>query len=464
MARPFPNDPYLQGNFAPLGFECDANDLVVIGEIPRSLEGALYRNGANPQFAPRGRYHWFDGDGMIHGFFFENGRVSYKNRWVRTERFRRERAAGEALFGGINDMMLTHESVVGVSGNTANTNIVSHAGKLLALWEGGLPTELDPETLETRGTWDFGGQFTRRNHETGIMTAHPKFDPRSGEMLMFGYSAIEPYLVYNVVDSNGKLVRSEEIDVPWPSMMHDFITTAEHVIFPIFPVVFDLGAIANGGSVMSWQPECGTMIGVMPRDGGGKDVRWLRTDPCFVFHPMNAHSEGDKVICEVAQFPVLPLFDHPDAGPPNLHRWTIDLGRGDVKMERLDDIPAEFPRLDERYTGLRYEHGYACGSLREREGAITFDSILHYNLKTGSRSAHVLPEGCYTGEPVFVPSRPNAPEGEGVLLATIYREDERSSDLLVLDAENVEKSPIATIKLPTRVPFGFHGNWRPAND
>jgi carotenoid cleavage dioxygenase-like enzyme len=464
MARPFPSDPYLQGNFAPLGFECDANDLVVIGEIPRSLEGALYRNGANPQFAPRGRYHWFDGDGMIHGFFFEKGRVSYKNRWVRTERFRLERAAGEALFGGINDMMLTHESVVGVSGNTANTNIVSHAGKLLALWEGGLPTELDPETLETRGTWDFGGQFTRRNHETGIMTAHPKFDPRSGEMLMFGYSAIEPYLVYNVVDSNGKLVRSEEIDVPWPSMMHDFITTAEHVIFPIFPVVFDLGAIANGGSVMSWQPERGTMIGVMPRDGGGKDVRWLRTDPCFVFHPMNAHSEGDKVICEVAQFPVLPLFDHPDAGPPNLHRWTIDLGRGDVKMERLDDIPAEFPRLDERYTGLRYEHGYAGGSLREREGAITFDSILHYNVKTGSRSAHVLPEGCYTCEPVFVPSRPNAPEGEGVLLATIYREDERSSDLLVLDAENVEKSPIATIKLPTRVPFGFHGNWRPAND
>ena len=144
MARPFPNDPYLQGNFAPLGFECDANDLVVTGEIPRALEGALYRNGANPQFAPRGRYHWFDGDGMIHGFFFENGRVSYKNRWVRTEKWKRERAAGEALFGGIMDPTVTHESVAGVSPNAANTNIVWHAGRLLALWEGGLPTELDP--------------------------------------------------------------------------------------------------------------------------------------------------------------------------------------------------------------------------------------------------------------------------------------------------------------------------------
>jgi carotenoid cleavage dioxygenase-like enzyme len=463
MARPFPNDPYLQGNFAPLGFECDANDLVVHGEIPRCLEGTLYRNGANPQYAPRGRYHWFDGDGMIHGFFFENGRVSYKNRWVRTERWKREREAGESLFGGIADMGASDERVAGVSGNTANTNIVWHAGKLLALWEAGLPTELDPVALETRGPWDFDGRLTRRNHETGIMTAHPKFDPRTGEMLMFGYSAIEPYLVYNVVDRDGKLVRSEEIDIPWPSMMHDFITSAEHVIFPVFPVVFDLQAAASGGSALAWQPERGTMLGVMPRDGGAKDVRWLRTDPCFVFHPMNAHTEGSRVICEVAQFPVVPLFGQPDEGPPNLHRWTIDLARGDVKMEKLDDVPAEFPRLDERYTGLPYSHGYAGGTLRPREGALSFDTILHYNVTTGSRSAHELPEGSYTGEPVFVPSRSDAPEGEGVLLATIYREAEHSSDLLVLDAENVEKEPLATIKLPTRVPFGFHGNWRPAS-
>jgi carotenoid cleavage dioxygenase len=462
MARPFPNDPFLQGNFAPLGFECDANDLVVIGEIPRGLEGALYRNGANPQFAPRGKYHWFDGDGMIHGFYFENGRVSYKNRWVRTEKWQRERAAGEALFGGINAMGETDPSVAGVSANAANTNIVWHSGRLLALWEGGLPTELDPETLETRGTFDFGGRLTRRNHETGIMTAHPKLDPHTGEMLMFGYSAIDPYLVYNVVDKDGRLVRSEEIEVPWASMMHDFITTAEHVIFPVFPVVFDLGALATGGSVLSWQPERGTKIGVMPRNGGSKDVRWYETEPCFVFHPMNAHTEGDRLICEVAQTDVVPLFAE-GGSPPNLTRWTIDLSRGSVKHDKLDDVPAEFPRLDERYTGLRYSHGYAGGMLREAPGAVMFDSILHYNVHTGSRSAHTLPEGCYTGEPVFVPLRANAPEGEGVLLATIYREAEHSSDLLVLDAENVEKEPIATIKLPTRVPFGFHGNWRPAN-
>ncbi|HTS23018.1 MAG TPA: carotenoid oxygenase family protein [Casimicrobiaceae bacterium] len=462
MSRPFPkDDPFLAGNFAPLGFEADAHDLVIRGELPRGLEGALYRNGANPQFAPRGRYHWFDGDGMIHGFFFENGRVSYRNRWVRTEKWQRERVAGESLFGGLSDMTATHESVSGVSGNTANTNIVWHAGRLLALWEGGLPTELDPVTLETRGTWDFAGRFGRRNHETGIMTAHPKLDPQTGEMLMFGYSAIDPFLVYNVVDANGALVKSVEIEVPWASMMHDFITTSEHVIFPVFPVVFDLAAIANGGSVLSWQPERGTKLGVMPRHGTSRDVRWFDTEPCFVFHAMNAHTDGARVICDVAQTDVVPLFAE-GGGPPNLTRWTIDLARGDVRQERLDDVPIEFPRLDERYTGLRYAHGYAGGVTRERKGAVMFDSILHYNVQTGSRSAHVLPEHTYTGEPVFVPLRANAPEGEGVLLATIYREPERTSALLVLDAENVEKEPLATIELDTRVPFGFHGNWRSA--
>ncbi|HTO07947.1 MAG TPA: carotenoid oxygenase family protein [Myxococcota bacterium] len=462
MSRPFPSDPYLEGNFAPLSFEADANDLVVYGEIPRCLEGTLYRNGANPQFAPRGRYHWFSGDGMIHGFFFENGRVSYKNRWVRTERWKAERAAGEALFGGITDPGNNDPRVEGISGNTANTNIVWHAGRLLALWEAGLPTELDPVTLETRGTWDFAGRLTRRNHPSGIMTAHPKFDPRTGEMLMFGYSPVEPYLVYNVVDSKGKLVKSVELDVPWPSMMHDFITTAEHVVFPVFPVVFDLAAMANGGNVMSWQPERGTMLGVMPRNGEAKDLRWFQTDPCYVFHPMNAHTEGSRVIAEVARFPVLPLFGVPDQGPANFARFTIDLARGQARTEPLDDLTMEFPRLDERYTGLPYAHGYSAGSTRAERDILGFDAILHYNVRTGSRSVHQLREGSYTGEPVFVPSRPNAPEGEGVLLAIVYREDTRSSDLLVLDAENVEKDPLATIQLPTRVPFGFHGNWRPA--
>ena len=467
MSRPFPDDPFLKGNYAPWPMEGEALDLIVEGEVPRSLNGAYYRNGPNPQFAPRGNYHWFDGDGMIHGFFFENGKVDYRNRWVRTERFEDERKAGESLYGGLTDMGATHESVAGKSPNAANTNIIWHGGKLLALWEAGPPTELDPKTLDTIGLWDFGSQLKRDlgalGQVPGIMTAHPKVDPTTGELLFFGYAPIPPYLVYNTADRDGKLTRSTEIDVPWASMMHDFITTDDHVIFPVFPAIFDVAAIASGGEMMSWQPERGTQIGIMPREGGNDDVVWVQSDPCFVFHPMNAHSEGNRVIAEVARHPSLPLFGGDSQGPATLWRWDIDLASGNVKEEPLDDAPTEFPRLDERFTGKAYRHGYSAGSVGRGTGIGDdgFDSILHYDLKTGKRRAHTVTGGAM-GEPVFVPESPDAPEGQGYLVATCYLADEDRSDLLVLDAENVDAPALAKVKLPHRVPFGFHGNWRPA--
>ena len=478
MSRPMPVTTYLEGNFAPWPMEGEIRDLAVEGEIPRELSGAYYRNGPNPQFAPRGRYHWFDGDGMIHGFFFENGRCDYRNRWVRTQRFEAERAAGEALFGGLGDMTAGDPRAVGLSGNAANTNIVWHAGRLLALWEAGLPHELDPRTLSTRGPWDFDGALVRRIDPAlagnadgvvpGIMTAHPKLDPDTGEMLFFGYSPIPPYLVYLVADRDGRLVRSEPIDVPFASMMHDFITTESHVIFPVFPAVFDLSLIEQGGSPLAWRPERGTHIGVMPRDGGNADVVWFESDPCYVFHPMNAHSDGERVVAEVARYPRLPLFGVDGAAPATLHRWTLDLASGTVKEEPLDDCPCEFPRLDERFAGKAYRHGYSGGGVRSLsagqrfdEGPV-FDSVLHYDLQRGTKRAHTLPAGDSLGEPVFVPRSATAEEGDGFLLVLAHRGAENRSDLLVLDATRVDAAPLATVKLPHRIPYGFHGNWRQA--
>jgi len=229
MSRAFRDDPFLRGNYGPLLLEGEAFDLPVEGELPRELHGTLFRNGPNPQFAPRGRHHWFDGDGMIHAFRLRDGRASYRNRWVRTSRFARERAAGEALFGGVADVAAGDPRVAGATPNAANTNIVWHAGRLLALWEGGPPHALDPVTLETLGPHDFAGQLT------GPMTAHPKLDPETGEMCFFGYGFEPPFLRYHVADAQGRLVRSLEIDAPWASMMHDFVVTKRHVIFPIFP-------------------------------------------------------------------------------------------------------------------------------------------------------------------------------------------------------------------------------------
>jgi carotenoid cleavage dioxygenase len=204
----------------------------------------------------------------------------------------------------------------------------------------------------------------------------------------------------------------------------------------------------------------------MPRAGESKDVVWFELAPCYVFHPMNAHTDGERVIAEVARYERLPLFD-PGTAPgaletepvATLSRWTLDLAGGTAKEEKLDDAPLEFPRLDERRAGLSYRHGYAGGRVAPAESG-PFNAVVHYDLATGARRAHDLGPTSFTSEPVFVPRAPDAPEGEGFLLAVVYREEEGRSDLVVLDATDVERAPLATVRLPHRIPYGFHGNWR----
>ncbi|HTY18961.1 MAG TPA: carotenoid oxygenase family protein [Myxococcota bacterium] len=482
MSRPFPtDDPTLSGPWQPWPMEGEVHDCAVRGEIPRDLRGTLYRNGPNPQFAPRASYHFFTGDGMIHAFRFEDGRCHYRNRWVRTPRFVAERGAGEALFGNLFGGEPDDARAKGVAGGPANTNIVWHGGRLLALVEGGLPpVELDPVSLDTRRVFDFDGRLRRPidpglakllgleapdGTTQGTFTAHPKIDPESGEMLAFGYSAIAPYLMYYVVSADGKLTRCEPIEVPFPSMVHDFIATRDHVIFPIFPATLRPERMARGESVLGWEPDLGTRVGVMPRGGHSDDVVWLQTDPCYVFHPMNARGEGARIVAELAQYPRLPLAlpgeeRHFEIGA-RLVRWTLDLDGGTVKQEALDDRVIEFPRLDERRSGLTYRYGFAGSGSR---GAVHgMNQIVRYDLDTGAAQVHGLGERDAANEPVFVPRRADAPEGQGYLLSVVWRGDEDRSDLLVLDAENVDREPLATVRLPHRVPNGFHGNWRPAH-
>jgi carotenoid cleavage dioxygenase len=223
----------------------------------------------------------------------------------------------------------------------------------------------------------------------------------------------------------------------------------------------------QGGSPLRWEPELGTRIGVMPRDGTSADVVWFTVDPCYVFHPLNAYTDAGRVVADVCRYRRLPLFGDGEGQEgmedlsARLTRWTLDLASGTAKEEPLDDAASEFPRLDERFAGLRYRHGFAGGRLPGAEDGAGFNAILHWDLARGTRRAHALPVGDVTGEPLFVPLRAGAGEGEGVLLALVYRGAERRSDLLVLDAANVEGAPLATVKLPHRVPFGFHGNWAP---
>jgi carotenoid cleavage dioxygenase len=466
MSKPMPDHPFLTGNFAPWPMEGEIADVIVEGEIPAALRGSYFRNGSNPQFAPRPGYHWFSGDGMIHALHFAEGRCRYQNRFVRTARFEAEAAVGEAIFGGFGAEADPRSE--GISGNASNTHVMWHAGRLLSLWEAGPPHEIDPKNLDTRGIHDYEGAFARERFgavSPDIMTAHPKLDPDTGEWIGFGYSPMPPHLVYHSVDREGRLSRSDEIDVPFPSMMHDFAVSAEHVIFPVFPAAFDFEAMQKTGSPIAWQPERGTHIGVMPRDGNNEDVVWLDMDPCFAFHFANAQSSGSQVLVDVWQLPAVGLFptdEQTPLAPPRLHRWTIDLEARTLRSELLDDAPAEFGRIDDRQAGKDYRHLFSLGSIgvEGMMGAPSgFNCLFHYDMKTGGRREHRLPMNDVAGEPVFVPSSPDAAEGEGFVLALVYRSAENRSDAIVLDAQKIEAPPLATIKLPHRIPFGFHGSY-----
>jgi len=450
--------------------ECDAPDLEVEGEIPEDLAGSFYRNGANPQFAPRGQDHWFAGDGMIHAFHIENGRVAYRNRWMRTVKWKLEHEAGEALFAPF-DPMRSDPSVMGVdTDGLANTNVVWHAGRLLALEEAHAPFELDPDTLESIGSWNFGGKLS------GPMTAHPKIDAQTGEMLFFGYNAdgqISDQMSFHVVDRSGKLVRSEHFRAPYAAMVHDFMVTRDHIIFPIMPLTGSMERAMRGAPVYAWEPEKGNHIGIMPRRGSVDDIRWFRGDASYVFHPMNAHSNGDTVVCDVCEFEQAPLFPLPDGTPgdpdkaiPRLTRWTFDLSRNtnDYKSERLDDIACEFPRLDERRTGLDYRYGFFACDTQPAFKIGGFNGIGRVDHRTGKLDIYDVGSGCATNEPIFVPKSEDAPEGVGYVLANVYDDNRKASHLVILDAENVADGPLATAFLDHRVPFGFHGNWKPAEE
>ncbi|MGH7858950.1 MAG: carotenoid oxygenase family protein, partial [Candidatus Binatia bacterium] len=439
-------NPFLQGNFAPWRMEGEAEDLEVEGEIPRELDGTWYRNGPNPAYEPSGRYHWFDGDGMIHAIRLRDGRASYRNRWVRSEGLIEERRAGKALYPGLLSLKPTEAPRFKVTGNT---NIVFHAGKLLALVENSLPTELARCTLETIGLYDYTARLG------GPMTAHPKIDPETGEMLFFGYSPFPPYLQYHVADREGVLVRSEPIDVAWPSMMHDFAITRSHVVFFVCPVVFDLGKLEAAGTVLHWEPDRGTRIGVMPRSGGNAEVRWFETDPCYLFHPMNAYDEDGAVVVDVARYEEFRFMSPVAARDPGwrdrsvarLHRWRIDLAGGVVRSRPLDDRSCEFPRVDERLVGRKHRYGYvAAAGPEQRDGSLPlWTAIEKHDVDGGKKEVRPFGEGNGASEPLFVPRQPDAAEDDGWLLVLVYDRNRNASDFLVLDARDIAGDPVARI-------------------
>ena len=292
-------------------------------------------------------------------------------------------------------------------------------------------------------------------------------------MLFFVYNAkglISEDMSFHVVDKDGKLTRSETFKAPFASMVHDFITTRDHIIFPIMPLTGSMDRAMSGEPVYAWEPEKGSFIGIMPRAGSVEDIRWFRGDPAYVFHSMNAFSDGDIVTCDVCEYGEAPLFPHVDGTPADpekskayLKRWTFDLGSNsdDYSIDQLDDTVCEFAKLDERFTGLNYRHGFfACeGGQESTSGG--FNALGHIDHNSGKVSIFDMGAQFATSEPVFVAKSDGAAEGEGYLVANVYDTATDKSHLMILDAENLEAGPIGKAMLDHRVPFGFHGNWKP---
>jgi carotenoid cleavage dioxygenase-like enzyme len=454
--------PYLQGNFAPTHDEIEAFDLEVSGEIPAALRGVYMRNGANQAFPPIGKYHLFDGDGMIHALYLDEGRARYKNRFVESRGLLAEREAGRALFGGLSNFVMPDPDTmakVGIMKNTANTNVIRHADHYLALMEGAPPTELTRE-LETVGEYNYGGALV------GSMTAHPKWDPATGELVFFGYSPFPPFVRYHVAAADGTLVHSADIEIPRAVMMHDFVVTAAHVVFFDLPAVFDLEAMMSGGTGIRWEPDAGARIGVMPRRGTNDDVRWFELDPFFVFHFLNGYETGPATIvidgCRAERMPTAFGDDElTEPVAPSLHRWTIDLAAGSVTTEQLDDRGGDFPRLNMHREGTPNRYGYLASSDVWEANEVRFNAVTKYDLERGSSSTYVYGADVEAGEAVFAADPDGTAEDDGWLLNLVFDRQTATSALVINDARDLDADPVATVRIPHRVPFGFHGNWMP---
>lgn len=428
---------WMTGNFAPVSEEMNAVNLSVTGRIPPELNGRYIRNGANPRVTAS--KDWFLGEGMVHGVRIRDGQaVWYKNRYIQTPLLQED--------------VITREKTSIPGNSLANTHIINHAGKFLALQEMHPPIELTGD-LETIGVYRFGEKLR------GNMTAHPKICPKTGEMLFFGYGVQPPFITYHRVSASGELVQSEIIDVGAATMVHDFVITENYVIFMDLPMLWDMKEFFKSGIPVKFDETYGARLGVMPRNGSSRDVRWFDIEPCYVYHTLNAYEDGGNVV-----FTAPRLFGYTSVGmkdPPiaKLHKWILNLDTGTVKEEQLDDLGVDFPQVSPAHVGQPYRYGYVA----EFNTVGTPDILGYhkYDFETGDKTSHRLKDGRTGGEAVFVPAENGTSEDHGYLLSYVYDPAEGKSELIILDTENLSDDPVARIHLPTRVPAGFHGSWTP---
>jgi carotenoid cleavage dioxygenase-like enzyme len=443
------------GLYAPVTEEVTAFDLPVTGSLPAELDGRYLRNGPNPLGMDDPGAHWFLGAGMVHGVRLRNGKAEwYRNRWVRSQQVA-EALAEPWPSGPVHAGM----------DFAANTHVVAHAGRILATVEAGaLPYELTAD-LDTVGPCDFGGTLP------GGYAAHTKLDRGTGELHAVAYFWAWDHVQHVVIGPDGKVSDKADVPVADGPMMHDFALTERYVVLLDLPVTFSMDAAAAGSQLpYTWNPAHEPRVGLLARAGRTREVRWFPVDPCWVFHTLNAYDDGDRVVVDLCRYEgSYDLTALTGKGPLTLDRWTIDPVAGTVSQQRLDDRPQEFPRVDERVVSRPHRYGYSAvtgevGRATVRmdgtfQDAAFTDALLKHDLATGTVEAHRFPRDATVGEAVFAPSRADAAEDDGYVMAFVHDADRGAADLVVLSAQDFGGAPIARVHLPRRVPLGLHGSW-----
>ncbi len=447
--------PFLQGPYAPVTEEVTAFDLPVTGRLPAGLDGRYLRNGPNPLGSDDPGSHWFLGAGMVHGVRLRDGRAEwYRNRWVRSRE----------VAGALGEPWPAGPVHAGMD-FAANTHVIAHAGRTLATVEAGpLPYELTAE-LETVGPCDFGGTLP------GGYAAHTKPDRFTGDLHAVAYYWGWDHVQHVVIGPGGTVTGTTDVPVADGPMMHDFALTERYVVLLDLPVTFSMAAAAAGSRLpYAWNREHRPRVGLLPREGAVREARWFEVDPCWVFHTLNAHDDGDRVVVDLCRYDgVYDMTVLAEQGALTLERWPIDPAAGRVGRQVLDDRPQEFPRVDERVVSRPHRYGYSAVTADLTRATVRMDgsfgddafagALLKHDLSAGTVEAHRFPRDAVVGEGVFAPSAPDAAEDDGYVMAFVHDPDRGAADLVVLAAQDFTGPPVAVVHLPARIPLGFHGSW-----
>lgn len=477
MGTLFPDEFVYTGFMAPCRFEGEIYELEVIGDVPAQLDGVFYRVGPDPAFpAKAGKDIGFNGDGMVTTFTFKDGHVDFKSRYAMTDKLKLERAARRALFGAYRNPFTDDPSVQGQIRGTANTGIVLHGGRLLALKEDSPPLEMDPVTLETVGYCTFASKLTAKT-----FSAHPKIDPRTGEMFSLCFAAkgeATRDMAYYVIGPDGDIKHEVWLEAPYSAMMHEFVIGDDYVAFPITPVTSDIERLKAGDIHYRFDPSKPSYIGVLPRYGKAEDIRWFEGPTRFAQHYRNGFNDGRKIYLDapVAEGNAFPFFPDINGEPFDeekslcrLTRWMVDLDSNDSHFSERQLSPAtgEFPFLDERYCGQDYRYHFMMvqtpGKAFAKGQKMIFNTLARIDVKSGETVYYTGPENVIFQEPIFIPRHADAGEGDGYLAFVITnKEGQQLSELWLVDATDMAAGPIARVRIPLRLRPGLHGSWAPA--